>query len=325
MAMKVALFGTSHWHAQMHLDAALSANAEVVGVWGENPAQAADFAQRHHLRAVATVADGLALRPDLVVLMGHPERVPDQARRLIGARVPLILEKPAAGSTAIIAALAQLARKHGSFVGVPLPNRFGPVLQEYQRLERDGRAGKLAHASFRLVNGPPQRYRDDGVGWLLDPAIGGGGALRNLGIHGIDAALSLAQGPLSIVSASIGNRVHDEAVEDHALIVMSDAGGALFTVEAGYTYASMAPGGAFEWRLVTANATLSDCGDSARCATLDDATTRSLPPEPTATRYRLFMADTLQRLRDGRPPAITLDDYLAAMSLIDAAYAKAKS
>lgn len=323
--MKIALFGTSHWHAAMHLDAAVSAGAEVVCVWDENPAQAAGFAQTHHLQAVPTVTDGLALQPDLVVLMGHPARVPELARHLIAGGVPLILEKPAAGDTETIAGLAQLARERGSFVGVPLPNRFGPAMLEYQRLDHAGRAGKLALASFRLVNGPPQRYRDDGVGWLLDPAIGGGGALRNLGIHGIDAALSLAQGPLSIVAASIGNRVHDDTIEDHALIVLTDAAGTLFSVEAGYTYASMAPGGEFEWRLVTANATLSDRGDSATCVTLDDASNRALPPEPTATRYRLFMADTLQRLRDGRAPAITLDDYLAAMTLIDAAYAKAKS
>lgn len=323
--MNIALFGTSHWHAQMHLDAVLAAGASIACIWDEDPAQAADFAARHQLQAVATINEGLARQPDLVVLMGHPARVPAEAHRLIAAGVPLILEKPAAGNTETIASLAQLARERASFVGVPLPNRLGPVLTEYQRLAGEGRAGKLAHASFRLVNGPPQRYRDDGVGWLLDPAIGGGGALRNLGIHGIDTALSLAEGPLTIVSASVANRVHAEAVEDHALIILTDAAGTLFTVEAGYTYASMAPGGEFEWRLTTANATLSDRGDSATCTTLDDATTRALPPEPTATRYRLFMADTLARLRDGRPPAITLDDYLAAMQLIDAAYAKAKS
>lgn len=323
--MKIALFGTSHWHAQMHLDAALSAGADVMAVWDENSAHAAGFAQRHGLIAVTAMADGLALTPDLVVLMGHPATLPGHARRLIAAGIPLILEKPAASSTATIAELTKLARAHKSFVGVPLPNRFGPALVAHRQLQTEGRAGKLAHASFRLVNGPPQRYRDDGVAWLLDPAIGGGGALRNLGIHGVDAVLSLAQGPVTLVSSSIGNRIHDEAVEDHALIVMTDAAGTLFTVEAGYTYASMAPGGEFEWRIVTANATILDHGDSASCITLDDATTRNLPPEPTATRYRLFMADTLQRLRTGQPPAITLDDYLAAMELIDAAYAKARS
>lgn len=323
--MKIALFGTSHWHAEMHLDAARAAGAAVVGVWDEDPAHAAGFAERHALLAVASMSEGLALSPDLVVLMGHPSTLPRHAHMLIEAGVPLILEKPAASNTAVIAELAQLAETRGGFVGVPLPNRFGPIFGAFRQLLETGRAGRLAHASFRLVNGPPERYRQDAVGWLLDPAISGGGALRNLGIHGVDAVLSLAQGPVTLVSASIGNRIHSEAVEDHALLVLTDAAGALFTVEAGYTYASMAPGGEFEWRMVTANATLVDRGDSARCVTLDDANTRILPPEPTATRYRLFMADTLQRLRDGRAPAITLNDYLAAMTLIDAAYAKARS
>ncbi|KQX42962.1 dehydrogenase [Devosia sp. Root436] len=323
--MKIALFGTSHWHAEMHLDAVRAAGATVVGVWDEDPAHAAGFADKHGLPFVVSITDGLALSPDLIVLMGHPSTLPGRARSLIETGIPLILEKPAASNTAAIAELTKLARERGTFVGVPLPNRFGPIFGAYSKLQETGRAGRLAHASFRLVNGPPERYRQDAVGWLLDPAIGGGGALRNLGIHGVDAVLSLAQGPVTLVSANIANRIHSEAVDDHALLVLSDAVGTLFTVEAGYTYASMAPGGEFEWRMVTANATLLDRGDSASCVTLDDARTQTLPPEPTATRYRLFMADTLQRLRDGRAPAITLDDYLAAMTLIDAAYAKARS
>lgn len=323
--MKIALLGTGHWHADMHRDAALSAGAEIVCVWDESPENAAAFAKTHDLEAVHSLAQALASQPDLAILMGHPSTVPAHARTVIEARVPMILEKPAVSNTSDLCALSDLAAAHNAFVGIPLPNRFGPALIEHARLNAEGRAGKLAHAHFRLVNGPPQRYRDDGVGWLLDPAIGGGGALRNLGIHGIDAALSLAQGNLTIVSASIGNFVHNEPIEDYALIVLTDEAGTLFTVEAGYTYASMKPGGEFEWRLITANATLTDRGDNATCATLDDSTLRTLQPEPTATRYRLFTADTLQRLRDGRPPAITLNDYLAAMTLIDAAYAKAKS
>ena len=323
--MKIILFGTSHWHAGMHLDAARAAGADVLGVWDENPSQAAQFAEKHGLPNMATMDEALARAPELIVLMGHPSTLPDHARWIIPKGIPLIIEKPAASNTAVIAELARLARQHQSFVGVPLPNRFGPIFDAYQHLATEDRAGKLGHASFRLVNGPPERYRQDAVGWLLDPVVGGGGALRNLGIHGVDAVLSLARGPISIISASIGNRVHTEAVEDHAFLVLTDATGTLFTVEAGYTYASTAPGGEFEWRIVTSNATLIDHGDSASCTTLDDAGTRLLQPEPTATRYRLFMADTLARLRDGHPPAITLDDYHAAMVPIDSAYEKASS
>jgi hypothetical protein len=42
---------------------------------------------------------------------------------------------------------------------------------------------------------------------------------------------------------------------------------------------------------------------------------------PTGKRYQTFMADVLARVRDGRPPAITLDDFRRAMALADRAYA----
>lgn len=307
----------------MHLDAMRFAGADIVAVWDADPHEAAAFAQ-----AAAVPAAGFEqaiAAADLVVLMGHPARIPAQARAVIEARKPLILEKPAVTATAELEPLCAQAAAADAFVGVPLPNRFGPSMLEFQRLRAAGQSGPVVHAGFRLINGPPQRYRDDGVPWLLDPAIGGGGALRNLGIHGIDAALALAEGELRLLTSHIGTRIHTgERVEDHALVTLADDGGALFVVEAGYTYASMAPGGDFEWRLVTDRAVLLDQGDRASAIVLGEER-RALAPEPTATRYRLFAADTLARLAAGRPPAITLDDYLASMRLIDAAYAKAGS
>ncbi|TIX03089.1 MAG: gfo/Idh/MocA family oxidoreductase, partial [Mesorhizobium sp.] len=142
------------------------------------------------------------------------------------------------------------------------------------------------------------------------------------GIHGVDAALSLATGRLGLKAVSIENRIHRAPVEDHALLVLEDSAGALFVVEAGYTFASMRPGGDFEWRIVSENATLIDYGDRAICATLDDGAIVDLPIELPATRYRLCMSDTLSRLTRKAPPAISIDDYVAAMSLIDAAYEK---
>jgi predicted dehydrogenase len=323
--MKVCLLGVSHWHAAMHLDAVRSSGGVVTAVWDQDVRVGTDFAAAHGLAACHTMEQALVGRPDLVVLMGSPQVIPDIALEIIAADLPMILEKPAASTSEDLMRVVEGVRSRSSFVGVPLPNRFGPILREMAELGARGRLGKLAHGHFRIVNGPPQRYRDDGVGWMLDPAVGGGGALRNLGIHGIDAALSLAGGPLRVVSASIGNRIYNEQVEDHALVTLRDEAGTLFTVEAGYTYASMAPGGDFEWRIATRNAYLIDRGETAQCATLDDGSTRMLAPEHPGARYRLFMADTFDRLRSGKAPAVGIEDYLAAMQIIDAAYEKANS
>ncbi|RWN98509.1 Gfo/Idh/MocA family oxidoreductase [Mesorhizobium sp.] len=321
--MKVVLAGSSHWHAEMHLDAARFCGAEIAGIWDEDAQHARAFATHHHLPFIADFAKILSGPPDAILLMGHPSTVPARARAVIEAGIPLILEKPAASSTAALAALSELARQHQAFVSVPLPNRFGPAATAFERLRSQGRAGAVAHCQFRLVNGPPQRYAADGVGWVVDPAIVGGGALRNLGIHGVNAALGLATGALRLKTVSIENRIHRAPVEDHALLVLQDAAGALFVVEAGYTFASMRPGGDFEWRIVSENATLIDYGERAFCATLDDGAIIELPIELPATRYRLCMSDTLDRLARKAPPATSIDDYVAAMSLIDAAYEKA--
>jgi predicted dehydrogenase len=321
--MKIILAGSSHWHAGMHLDAAHAADGEIIGIWDEDEQNAKLFARPHSLRSIERFDDVLAAGADIILLMGHPRTVPERARRIIEAGIPLILEKPAASSTKTLSELLELTKRRNAFVSVPFPNRFGPAVTAFRNLQRQGRAGAIAHGHFRIVNGPPERYAEDGVSWIVDPEIGGGGALRNLGIHGIDAALDLAAGRLRLRTACVGNRIHNSPVEDHALLVLEDESDTLFIVEAGYTFASMRPGGDFEWRIVSANATLIDHGDKALSATLDDGAVTELTPEPTATRYRLCMRDTFDRLARKEPPTISLDDYVAAMSLIDAAYRKA--
>lgn len=318
---RVALAGVGHWHAGMHLEAARAAGAQVVATWDPEPAVAAGFAAKHGVAHQPTVAALIATKPDLTVVMGRPDQVPDLALACIEAGLPIVLEKPAAVSTAALEPLAEAAHRRGLFAAVPLPNRCGPIWAEIETLKAAGRLGPVSHAQFRIVNGPPERYRLDGVRWVLDPAIGGGGALRNLGIHGIDAALALAGGAdLAIVSAATDRRLHGEAVEEYAIVVLRAPDGMIATVEAGYTYASMAPGGDFEWRVSARNAYLLDRGDSCRVATLDDGQLRDLAPIPPADRYKAFMADTLDRLARGAAPSVGIEDYLQAMRLIDRAY-----
>ncbi|WP_163272148.1 Gfo/Idh/MocA family protein [Chelativorans alearense] len=321
--MHVGLIGVGHWHAHMHAKAAVSAGAQLGTVWDADRQVAESFAAQYGISA-SNEPQAVIGHSSLVVIMGRPDSVPPLAEMAIAAGVPVILEKPAAPDSAALAALARSASSAGVFVAVPLPNRLGPAMREYHRLATEARAGPIAHAHFRIINGPPQRYRDDGVAWMLDFAVSGGGALRNLGIHGIDCALSLAEGPVQIVCAQIGKSIHrEEDVEDYALIVLVDANGAVFTIEAGYTFASMLPGGDFEWRIATANAYFIDHGDAALAVTLDDRCREPLPPLPPSERYTAFMIDTINRLAAGAPPLVGISDYARAMDLIDRAYEEA--
>ena len=325
--MKVALLGAGHWHAPMHADAARFAGATLCAVWDSDAVAARALADLFDAPAIPSLDQVLATRPDICVTMGHPAEVPALARALIDAGMPMILEKPAAPETRILREIEARAQAQGVFVAVPLANRLSPAMRGLARSPEDAGGGddaapRVAHASFRIVNGPPERYRDDGVPWVLDPAAAGGGALRNLGLHGIDCALCLADGPLRVTSAQVARRLHpDEMVEDHALVTLTDAAGALFVIEAGYTTPAMQAGGDLEWRVATKGAYLVDRGDSAQW--IGPRGLRSLPALPPDERYRAFMTDTLARLADGRPPLVGLSDYVAAMAVIDQAYALA--
>ena len=322
MTLRLAIAGVGHWHAPMHLDAARHAGAEVQGVWDPDPAVTAAFAAQHAAPAADSLAELIAARPDAIVVMGDPRDVPAMARACLAAGLPMVLEKPAAPATAALVALAPPA---GHFIAVPLANRCSPVWPELARLGAAGRLGALVHAQFRIVNGVPDRYRADGVPWMLDPLVAGGGAMRNLGIHGIDAALMLfgAREP-ELLAASVRHHAHGEAVEDYAIATLAIPGGPVVTVEAGYTFASRMPGGDYEWRIAAAGATLIDRGATCDVATLDDGARRQIAPVPGRDRYRAFMAETLIRLRQGRPPSCGFADYLRAMRLIDRVYAEVR-
>jgi len=322
--MRIALAGVGHWHAAMHFDAARAAGAEISGIWDESPLVAARFSAEVGGVVASSWPALLTARPDLLVLMGRADRLSPLVLEVLGAGIPLVLEKPAAVSAEALCPLMHAAA--GRFVAVPLPNRLSPIWSEVRRLQGAERLGSISHAQFRIVNGPPSRYRVDGVDWVLDPGASGGGAMRNLGIHGFDAALMLAKGrELSIVSASVSQALYGEAVEEYSLVTLKAADDMIVSVEAGYTYASMAPGGDFEWRVSARNAYLVDRGDTCHSTTLDDGDSREITPLPTDQRYRAFMADTLKRPSRGQAPSIRIEDYWRAMQLIDRAYEKART
>ncbi|MGF7007888.1 putative dehydrogenase [Aminobacter sp. BE322] len=302
----------------MHAKAALAAGAEIAMAWDPSAEAVRLFADKFGC-AVASRLDQALAGADLAVVMGRPFEIAERGLAVIEAGVPLLIEKPIGISARAADPLVAAGQGKNAFVAVALPHGLG-MMAALRDLDTAGRLGAISHSHFRLINGPPQRYVDDGVGWVLDRAIGGGGALRNLGIHGINAFLTLAgDQKVDVVSASFGRPIHGTEVEDYAAVVLSAADGTLGLVEAGYTFASMKRG-IFEWRVSAKNATLSDFGDRIALSTLDDEGQRDLPVTPPARRYDDVMTDTLKRLAQGRPPAVSLADCRRAMAIIDHCY-----
>lgn len=311
----------------MHLAALLQAGAEIVAVSDNDPHIADNFAKTLSCTAFSSAKETVQhVGIDLAVVMGRPTEMPHDLETMIRAGVPCVVEKPIAGNATELEPLAQLAHKHSAFVAVPLPNRCSPLWEAARRLEHDHRLGRVVHAHFRINNGPARRYINDGVPWMLDASICGGGALRNLGIHGVDAFRQAVHPESVRVEHAIVRAERNGAnIEEYALVTLVAESGAVGVVEAGYTFATLEAGGDFEWRLVTDNATLIERDDRLIQATLDDGVRLETLIPAQSGRYHDFARDTLERLRSGQPPLVTIHDCLEAMRLIDTAYQHASS
>lgn len=307
----VVFIGLSHWHVPLHMKAAREAGLRIAGGFDDDTALCRAWAEQEKTAAYPSVEAALAGRPGLAIITGTPLDMPGRLTTALDHGVPVLIEKPVARATRGIAALAERALRENRFVAVALPHRHGPIAA----LQRPD----VRHFAFRLVNGPPQRYRAWNAAWLLDPTIGGGGALRNLGLHGLDLARTMLGDGLTVTSATF-RRWHGLPVEDHVMVQLADTEGRTATVEAGYLHPAEM-GSDFEIRVIGEGAVVTETADEVRVTGMDGITSRK-SMTPLHHRYDVLLADLRDRLRDGRPPAADLSDLSSAMALADVAYAK---
>ncbi len=184
-----------------------------------------------------------------------------------------------------VAPLADAAHRHDRFVAVALVNRIAGVIEAL------GDCGRIAHVYFRIINGHPRRYRDWGVPWMLDPQQSGGGALRNLGVHCVDAFLALAGEQAVRVEHAAFHSIFGEPVEDYAAVTLRAADGMVGLIEAGYTHPDA--GGTYEFRINAERGALVDTG-TRLIAVPDRATGRTslCAVQPTIQRLRGRYAGT---------------------------------
>jgi 1,5-anhydro-D-fructose reductase (1,5-anhydro-D-mannitol-forming) len=132
----------------------------------------------------------------------------------------VLCEKPMAMNYAEAQGMAAAAAEAGRLLGVAYYRRLYPKLLRLRELLRDGAIGQpvLAEAHCHGALPPPER------GWLLDPALAGGGPLYDTACHRIDVFNFLFGAPAKVV-ALLSNAVHQVAVEDSATVSIDYANG----------------------------------------------------------------------------------------------------
>lgn len=223
--------GGRHFHAPPLREAGL----QVVSVATRDPGRSAQV--RTDLPEAAVVPDLDALLQqdlDLVVLSTHTGVHAAQAIQVLGAGIPVVVDKPLGVDAREARAVVDTAAATGVPLTVFQNRRFDPGHATLRALLAEGRLGQVYRHEFRWERWRPEpRHR-----WREDlPPTGGGGILLDLGTHVVDAAIDLF-GPVTSVYAEIVSRT-TVADDDDFLACRHESG---VVSHLGATSVSAAPG-----------------------------------------------------------------------------------
>lgn len=135
----------------------------------------------------------------------------------------VLCEKPTAMNYAEAQSMVAAAREHNRLFAVAYYRRLYPKLIRAKQLIAEGTIGQplLAEANCHGWLESPDR------GWLVEPAMAGGGPLYDIASHRIDA-FNFLFGKPARATGLLSNALHKIAVEDSATVLIdyeSSAGG----------------------------------------------------------------------------------------------------
>lgn len=306
------------------------------------PTSADRLAAATGCRAYHRLADMLADPKVDVVTIGTPSGAhlePAIAAARAGKHV--IVEKPIDVTLEAADRLIAACREHGVALTVISQHRFGPAVQRLRGLIDGGRLGRLVLGDAIIKWYRSQEYYDSGD-WRGTWALDGGGSLMNQGVHYTDL-LQWMMGPVERVFARTATAVHERIeVEDIAVAVLHFASGAV-----GVLQASTAAYPGLPERLEvtgTGGTVVIEAGRMKVCelkdekgetsaygakltteqATADDNGGASDPAAISHAGHRVQIADLLDAVEEGRPPAITGEDARRPLEVILAVYRSAR-
>ncbi|MFW5881904.1 MAG: Gfo/Idh/MocA family protein [Roseicyclus sp.] len=318
--------------ARTHLLAIRDAMPPVrlIGVLARTRASAAAFAAE----AAETLGHPVDVFPDLqavvrdravraALILTPPDARLDLVTPLAAAGKAILLEKPLGRTLA--EAEAVVAACSGACVplGVVFQHRMREASASALRLAGDGGLGRLGLVEIAVPWWRDQGYYDaPGRG---THARDGGGVLISQAIHTIDLALALAGEVAEVTAMTATTPLHRMEAEDVAVAGLRFACGAVGTLTA--STASF-PGASESIRLhfEAASLTLAEgvlevaWRDGRRARHGETAATGggADPMAFTHAWHQSVLEDFAAALREGRAPAITGADALAAHRLIDA-------
>ncbi len=227
--VRVGIIG-SGFVSQIHAEAFQEVpEAELVAACGKEPEGVAEFARRWQIPSHTTDYRRVLDRKDIdMVVVGVPN---DLHREVVVAAAEagkhVVIEKPLAHTLEAGRAMVAACRAHGVKLMYAETLCFSPKYARARQLVEEGAVGKL----YMIKQG--EKHSGPHSDWFYDVRQAGGGAIMDMGCHGIEwARWMYGKPPVKSVVAHCQHVFHQRTRgEDNSVIILEFEGGGIAVIE----------------------------------------------------------------------------------------------
>jgi predicted dehydrogenase len=281
-------------------------------------------------------------RLDLALVFLPHSECPDAAVACAEHGIHLVVEKPMAASAAGCRRIVEAACKAGVVLSTPYVWRYHPVARQMKQFVDDGVLGRVVGCEGRCAAGRLQRYIDGNASWMLVKEQSGGGPMYNLGVHWIDLYRWMLEDEVVEVVGKNVKINQDYDVEDNSFGLLTFSRGAVVALDISYTVPDSYPfgrdlalslrgtGGALSWSpsFEGVKETLFVCSDAGGFASAPRRHVQfelQAHPGYTGILGVQYLRDVAASIRTGAPVAITGEDGVRALEVVEAIYQSAET
>lgn len=346
--MKIGILSAAHVHADSYVGCFRSLpGVELLGLADEDEARGAEFAKRYGLEFFGSYGKLLDAGPDAVVVTSENAGHRRPAEMAAARGVHILCEKPLATTAEDARAIVEAARAAGVVLMTAFPMRFSVSV----KMVRDQLAAGALGAPLCFNGSNQGQLPPKDRAWFTDPVLAGGGAVTDHLVHLADI-LRWYLGREAVEVYAVANRIFhadEAAVETGAIVSIRFDGGVFATIDCSWSRPENWPSwGGLSFDMITdrggvrvdpfrQNLTVFGAkspesagadGAGSREAGRDWAAASGHGGSAGAPKWHFWGSDADQAMiaefvsavREGRAPAVTGEDGLAAVEIVEAAY-----
>lgn len=237
--MKIALFGAWHVHAPGYVKVAMQ-YADVIGFFEGDDALAAAFLEKcPSVRRFESAEELLRSDADAVIVCSATYRHKEDIVAIANAGKDIFTEKVLALTDADCAEIEAAIQRNGVRFVISCPHKFFGAVKTVKQIADSGELGRISYVRYR--NAHSGSVNDWLPAHFYSKEQCGGGAMIDLGAHGMYMIHSILGEPIAAHSAftrfcnseSVAEKNHD-GVEDNAVTTLIYENGAIAVNETGF-------------------------------------------------------------------------------------------